>query len=653
MELFIKDKSIYDINDSEFLLTIKDFKLEEEKITLTLKGKESLIATKYLKNEEEYNYYKNNLKYGLKISINGTLTVPNNNTIPNCFNYKKYLNNRGIYYILNIDKITITDEKINFLDKIKNIINKRILKIDEKGYIKAFILGDKSNIEETIYNKYQEIGITHLFALSGMHVSLITTIILKITKKLKTKYIIANIFLFIYGYIVNFPSSIKRCIIFFLLNTINKILKLNISSFKLLLITIYILVIYNYKIIYDIGFIYSIITVGGILLYQDIIKDNSKIKTSLKLSIIAFLFSLPISLSNFYSINILSIIYNLFFIPLISIIIYPLSLLTFILTPLTNIFNILIHIIENIVSNLSEIKILTLYLKLNIIEIIIYYIILIISLNKRNIKIFCLIPLIIAIHLITPLIDSKAYIYFFDVGQGDSCLIISPNRKDIILIDTGGIVSYSNNEYNVTDNIITFLKSKSIKIINLLILSHGDADHSKEVENLLTYANIEKVNINKGEIKYYESIAIKEIPNKEYTPKNLNIKYLNYKDYNDENANSLLTFITIYNKKIISFGDATIEAEEDIISKYNLKNIDIAKLSHHGSNTSSSYKYLKTINPKYAIISSGRNNRFNHPHKEVLDNLNKLNIQYLNTQDSGTIEFIISENNITYNEYKT
>ncbi|HAB66938.1 MAG TPA: hypothetical protein DCE23_06180, partial [Firmicutes bacterium] len=121
--LLEKQDSIYNETDNNFNLIIKDYKLTEEKITLTLKGKEDLIGVYYIKSNKEYTNYLKNLKYGLKIAIEGTLEKTNNNTIPNCFNYKKYLNNKNIHYILKINKIEIKNNKTNKLYQIKNKIN--------------------------------------------------------------------------------------------------------------------------------------------------------------------------------------------------------------------------------------------------------------------------------------------------------------------------------------------------------------------------------------------------------------------------------------------------------------------------------------------------------------------------------------------------
>ncbi|MBR6821372.1 MAG: DNA internalization-related competence protein ComEC/Rec2 [Bacilli bacterium] len=627
-------------------MIVNNYKFDNDKLSLTLDGDEDLIGTYYIKSEEELLYLKDNIKYGVSLKIKGKLEVPSNNTIPNTFNYKKYLLNKGIRYRLVIDSIVVIDSNIGVIYSLRNIINNRIDNIDNTGYMKAFILGIKDDIDDEVYNNYQKIGITHLFALSGMHVGLLSGIILKILKKVSIikKYIIINIILVIYGFIVGYPSSIKRCILFFIFNSINKIFKLDISTFKILLLVIFSLIIYEYKIIYDIGFIYSICTVGGIILCNNYINHDNKLISSFRLSLVAFIFSLPISLSSFYEVNLLSIFYNMIFVPYISIIVYPLSLISFIIPSLSFIFSISIKLLEVCSSYLSTIRFFSIYLDFNIVEIIIYYLVTIFMFYKNEYRLSILLILIVIIDIMIPYLDSNGYVYFFDVGQGDSSLVISPYRKDIILIDTGGSLNY-----HVSDNVISFMKSIGIRSIDLLILSHGDSDHALEVDNIFKDINIKCLNTNLGDFNDLEINAMKLIDTCLYEPKNMVLNYLNYDVYDNENDNSLLTYMNIYNTSILSLGDASSKVEDSLINKYKLSNIDIFKLSHHGSKSSTSKLFIDSINPKYSIISVGKKNRYGHPNKDVLGNLNNTNLY--RTDYNGSIKFTIKKNKVLVNTY--
>lgn len=91
-------------------------------------------------------------------------------------------------------------------------------------------------------------------------------------------------------------------------------------------------------------------------------------------------------------------------------------------------------------------------------------------------------------------------------------------------------------------------------------------------------------------------------------------------------------------------GDAGIEKEKDILDKYNISDIDVLKVGHHGSKTSSSKSFINEINPKNSIISVGKNNRYGHPNKEVLNNLKESKIY--RTDKDGSIMFKINNNKL-------
>ena len=624
-----------------------------------------LVGTLYLDNLEEKENILDDLLYGAYVLVEGELIKPYNNTIPNNFNYKSYLSNKMIYYQLKIDNIKVIKESNNIIYKLKNKINKRILKIDKTGYLKAFILGDNSLIDDMVYESYQSIGITHLFALSGMHVSLLSGIILKGLKKVnnKLKYLIVIIVLISYGFIVGYPASIKRAITFFIIASINKIFNFKLSTLKILFITVFILIFLNYKIIYDIGFLYSVITVFGIFWGSNFIKSENIIYSSFKLSLVAFLFSLPITLACFYEINILSIIYNMFYIPFVSVILYPFCLLTFILPFLEKILVLLIKVMENISLFLNNIDFFKLYLDFNIGEILLFYILLLVILRYNRFKYFILLFLIVFIDFMIPYLDSSLYVYYLDVGQGDSSLIITPHLKEVILIDTGGKLSFDTklegDKSYVSEGTLSLLRSLGINKIDYLILTHGDYDHMGDAIYLVNNIKINKVIFNCGEYNDLEKELMEVLEQEKinyYTCINeldINknkIYFLNSDIYDNENDNSNVTYFNFYNHNFLFMGDAGIDKEKYILDNYNLENIDFFKVGHHGSKTSSSKEFVNMINPKYSLVSVGRNNRYGHPNEEVLDILRDSKIY--RTDENGTIKLQIKNNKVNINLFE-
>ena len=182
---------------------------------------------------------------------------------------------------------------------------------------------------------------------------------------------------------------------------------------------------------------------------------------------------------------------------------------------------------------------------------------------------------------------------------------------------------------------------------------HGDYDHMGEAINLVNNFKVEKVIFNCGPYNDLEQQLIKVLDKKRMPYysciKELNIGdnklyFLNNKDYGNENDNSSVIYTELNNHKFLFMGDAGVEVEEDLIEKYNLKDIDVLKVGHHGSKTSSSERFINQINPKYSIISVGKNNRYGHPKDNVLDNLEGSKI-YRTDQD-GSIMFKFKNNKL-------
>ena len=156
-----------------------------------------------------------------------------------------------------------------------------------------------------------------------------------------------------------------------------------------------------------------------------------------------------------------------------------------------------------------------------------------------------------------------------------------------------------------------------------------------EAINLVNNFKVEKVIFNCGEYNALEKELMKVL-NKKKIPyysclKELNINdnklyFLHTKEYANENDNSNVNYIEISDYKFLFMGDASVTTEKEILDKYNLPNIDVLKVSHHGSKTSSGKNFIDEISPKYSIISVGKNNRYGHPNKEVLENLDNSKI---------------------------
>ncbi len=634
IRLIIPKSSNYNNKTNDLTGIIIDIHKLDDNYKIIVKGKEKVIVNYYSKENI-------NLKLGDKIKVEGEFTKPENNKTKYLFNYKKYLYRKNIFYIVKASSIKKISSSNNPYYHIKNII---ISHLGNDPYLNTFLIGDKTYVNDNALRSYQENGISHLFALSGMHITLLVELISKLLKRFKLyeedifKY--TTIFLLIYLFIVGLSPSLFRGVLFYILFSLNRIYYFYIKKTNLFMFIISISLLINPNFIFDIGFLYSYLISLSLIMFSNELKSDNYIISLLKVSLLSFFVSTPITLYNFYQINILSIIYNLIFVPLVSIVIFPFSLIVFIIKPLSPIYHLLINIMESISIFLSKIKIGKLIFKrLPLVVYLIYFLIVLVFIFRKKKEYIYLIILLLSFHFLIPYFDRSDYLEMIDVGQGDSFLLHSNNKN--ILIDTGGKM---NNEGTIFYNTIyPLLKSKGIKKIDLLIISHGDFDHIGDAKTLIDNFKVKRVVINSNRINYLE----KRIINKNtfigyqgtyFKVGDFKLIQLN-EDLNDENDSSQIYLVTYKKTRMLFTGDASKKSEELLLDNYDIGNIDILKVGHHGSNTSSSEKFIKEINPKISLISVGKDNKYGHPNKEVLEVLGNSKIYRTDNMGSVIIKF--------------
>lgn len=205
-------------------------------------------------------------------------------------------------------------------------------------------------------------------------------------------------------------------------------------------------------------------------------------------------------------------------------------------------------------------------------------------------------------------------ITYIDVGQGDATLIQYPFNSHTILIDTGkGTAKYL---------LEKSLRKNGVNKIDSLIITHNDEDH---------YGNLE----------FLRPISSEVIEEKQSDVLGLS-EFLSTKKYfTDDNANSLVYYLKIKNTSFLFLGDAGKEQELDILKEHPNLKIDVLKLGHHGSKTSTDESFVKLIRPRYAIASS-KPEVYGHPHKEVKRVLHNNRVKLLETSTEGDIQFVFT-----------
>ena len=206
------------INDTEFVGNIINYKIDQDLVTIELAGHEKIIAYYYLNSLEALNEFKNKYQLGDKVLLKGNFEVPNNNTIPSLFNYRKYLKYKHIYVVMNVKNITKLNHNKNLFYHIKNKIIKHISHYKSSAYLNTFILGNTDMIDTS---SYRENGISHLFAISGFHIAIFLFVLGFLIEKLffvkRIKYILFIVFLLYLMFLTGFSMSVIRASIFTIL----------------------------------------------------------------------------------------------------------------------------------------------------------------------------------------------------------------------------------------------------------------------------------------------------------------------------------------------------------------------------------------------------------------------------------------------------
>ncbi len=236
-------------------------------------------------------------------------------------------------------------------------------------------------------------------------------------------------------------------------------------------------------------------------------------------------------------------------------------------------------------------------------------------------------------------------VHIIDVGQGDSILIRTPQNKSI-LIDGG--------EAWAGKTVASYLRKYRLAKIDILIASHPHSDHIGGLVNIIENFQVDslympdKIHTSKTFEQLLDAIEDKgleiTIPNENTVvelEEDISLLFLGpLRDYGENLNNWSIVNKLIHGENSFLFtGDMEAAAEKDLVKNYpgNILRSQVLKVAHHGSNTSSTEIFLDTIRPKVAVISSGKDNLYNHPHDDIIKSLQDLNTAIYSTQDQGTI----------------
>lgn len=541
----------------------------------------------------------------------------------NAFNYQQYLYSVGI---------TTQATCINILDHVSNSslytsLKNRVASNDQVGsFASLFLLGVKDSQMEDYYLQLTDLSIVHLFALSGMHIHLLKKWLQNIFQYFISprilNYLIV-VLLGLYVYILPYNISFIRAYSIMLLLTL---FKKYLNALDALSIVTVVTIFLNPYVVYHISFIFSYFIYFVVILVGKHRYSNYLI----------YLASIPIILSIQYRINILSIILGVIVMPLVSIL-YQLLLWYAVLGSLLKPFvQIVINIFTNIVLFSGDISLYIPFTKPTLFFILTYYfyffrMLLLANCQKRYGVEICKILSVVLMFYLYPYYSTISKVVMIDVGQGDSFLIKQAHHKGNILIDTGGL---KNNDV-AKNTLIPYLRSEGIDTLDYVFISHDDFDHNGAYEGL-----VKGIQVKNTVDEYIEKMTIGDVEIEMYQ---VDI------DSSDTNDKSLVFKVTFNGLRYLFTGDSSVEVEEALYNTYGTIDVDVLKVSHHGSNTATSNMLLKMTTPKMALISCGKNNLYRHPNKEVIERLKSYGVHIYRTDQMGMVSIVNDgQNNYIY-----
>ncbi|QCR34501.1 DNA internalization-related competence protein ComEC/Rec2 [Lysinibacillus sp. SGAir0095] len=651
-------------------------------------GRNVYVVYKFGSEKEKYNFQQISL-VGSRYLLRGELVEP---TIPDhdfAFNMKNYLKSNGAIGVVEISSWEYVGNKRSIQQRIakqRYNVKTHIQEAFPSSLVaeaQALIIGVSENVDEEMTRAYQKLGITHLFAISGLHVAIVAFIFFQGLLRLGVRRELATIILMailpIYAVLAGSSPSVWRAVSVVELIMISR-LKGKMTADDALSISFIFFVSIEPWAIFQIGFQLSYLATLSLIYSGHFInRYSSWIIQSFLITFVTQLLVYPLLLFHFYEISLSSFLVNIIFVPLFSFIILPINIVllvsSYFLEPIAAILFLIYEPLRSfLTASIDWLQGIPYQMwnpgKPTLILIVIGYISVfatfyLIDVKAKLLKVlFVLLLPAFFIHLSGKL-TNDLIITFVNVGQGDCIVIELPFKEEIYMIDAGGILRFnqeewkkSSNQYEIgRDIVVPFLKGKGIQKIDKLILTHADSDHVEGAEEILQEIQVGEIHITPNsykkdvmndllvEAKQQKISIVEEIANVTWKKEGISFTYLwptetTYEGNND----SLVLYVTKGDFKALFMGDVEESGEQSILRQYpDLAQIDVLKAGHHGSKTSSTEAFVEKLKPALTIFSAGENNRYGHPHEEVVERFRNLDLATLTTGEVGTVEIRIDD----------
>lgn len=642
---------------------------------------------------------KNQLEKPYKMVVsNGTFRFPKKATNANVFDYERYLRHQNIKQVFYAEDMSETTSHLSVYHRkhILDSLRMKSLMYSEKVfsphtslYIQALVFADRNALQDDVLQSFKNLGLMHLLSISGLHISFLlgglNKALLKARLTQESSMLLQLVFLVIYAVFTGLGTSVYRASVQHgakNLYGLKKQVLPTLDCWSIALITLLLLrpsavLTSSFQLSFSLSFLIILLS------NQVFFKKLSVLKQYAVLNGVLFTASIPILSYHFFEFSFGALVFNSIYIPFISLFLLPILVVLLLSSPIfysTSLFSLIdqlasemiqlmeamTHSIEGIVSLVFVSGRLSEFIMVSwAVTLLFFLLTLEKKINWQSVLFYlCLFSILALSNRINPFGE----IVMIDVGQGDAVLIKEPFNKEVTLIDTGGVASWKELEewekkqypYALGSHVLApLMKSMGISKIDTVLITHLHYDHYGELATLAEHISIVEVAGTRDTLLHpsfqekllmmdNEEVRFKIIEmstESRYTDRLTVLKdSLNDKDNIN---NQSIVLLGKYGKLVWMFtGDIEAERENQLLEEYPNLQMDVLKVAHHGSSSSSTVNFIEQTKPNYALISVGETNRYNHPNDEVLLRLKANQVNVLRTDYHGSIHYKFSDNRL-------
>ncbi len=648
----------------------------------------------YLSNILIFTTEEQNFEIGNILEVEGICSFPEEVSNPGQFDMASWYQSQGIGMLVTKGIPRLLDSRNIKLPQILSLFRERckqsfyaIGEEEDAALLSAMVLGEKNDLPEEIKSLYQRSGISHVLAISGLHISMIGMVLFQFFRRCGLPFRAAgglcSGILGLYCLLTGFGVSTQRAFVMFLVYLGAQILGKTYDLKSALSLAGLLILIRNPLLLFQGGFQLSVLAVAGLAFLYPVLQEKcmwkGKLADSLLISLSVQLAIFPCMLYHYFSFSLVGVFLNLLILPFMSLLLLfgmGSCILGMIFVPAGMIGFAPCHYILKGYEFLCQASLkfpeaLQIWGRPRAGFLCLYYgILLLVFLSLKKEEIWH--PILYSAALLCALSGLHVQsapgmeMVFLDVGQGDG--IFWQTEEGTTFLCDGGSSSVSEVE---TYRIIPFLKSKGVGRLDYIFVTHMDEDHVNGIEELLEkegeeisvkhlilpellkkdtrYQKMEQTAIQKGiqvlTIRRGKGLTIGKLMMRCLAPRK--------GETGAEKNESSLVLEVSYGKFIaLLTGDVEGTGEEDLVDSGSLRKISVLKVAHHGSKGTTSEAFLEEVNPRVSVISCGKKNRYGHPHLELMNRLEQTGTKIYQTKNSGAVRILTDGGGFSVSMYR-